>query len=78
MSRTASATPGEELWCPARLIPVAVVGDALVGHNGVLRYGAEPRPELVRALIESRVERILVSHGEPVLGGEALRALLAV
>lgn len=56
----------------------AVVGDALVGHNGVLRYGAEPRPELVRALVESRVERILVSHGEPVLGGEALRALLAV
>lgn len=67
-----------------------VAGDVILGApGGGLRLcpeswlptgtGHERLRESLRPLLELDVERVLVSHGEPVLtgGGEALRALLA-
>lgn len=67
-----------------------VVGDVFLGdENGGLRFcpaswlpdgvGHEQLREALRSLRDLDVERVLVSHGAPLLerGGDALRALLA-
>jgi glyoxylase-like metal-dependent hydrolase (beta-lactamase superfamily II) len=70
-------------WIPEHA--ALVFGDLLVGRNGGLwvpepwlgeRYGEGLR--LLRPLLEAPVERVLVTHGEPVLEGgrEALAAAL--
>lgn len=83
------AAPADETlyWLPsARAV---VPGDSLLGVDGGLALcpaswlarGGTTRSlvEALRPLLELEVERVLCSHGAPVLsgGGDALRALLA-
>ena len=73
----AAGRPDEVVfWIPEHR--AVVVGDALVGDGaGGLRAS---RPELVpglRPLLELDPAFVLVSHGEPVRGPDALRAALA-
>jgi glyoxylase-like metal-dependent hydrolase (beta-lactamase superfamily II) len=54
-----------------------VVGDALMGDGeGGLRLPSEELRESLAPLLELEIELVLVSHGEPVRGDAALRALL--
>jgi hypothetical protein len=74
-------------WLPA--VATLVPGDALIGDGGGLRVcpqswlgdarvGREGLAERMRALLELPIERVLVSHGEPVLraGHTALAAAI--
>jgi len=77
------------LWLPSHR--ALVFGDAVVEHGGSLRVWCQDRVDegvrrfyrerfnpTLRTLLELDVERVLVTHGEPVLsgGGEALERAL--
>ncbi len=62
-------------WIPEHR--ALVVGDALMGDGeGGLRLPSEELRESLAPLLELGIELVLVSHGEPVRGDAALRALL--
>ena len=81
---------GEQpLWLPSHR--ALVFGDAVVEYGGKLRVWVQDRVDdkvrrfyrerfnpTLAPLLELDVERVLVTHGEPVLegGGEALRQAL--
>jgi glyoxylase-like metal-dependent hydrolase (beta-lactamase superfamily II) len=72
-------------WIPEH--HALVCGDIVIGRAGGLRLPRtwigeehyEAVVETLRPLLDLPVERVLVTHGEPVLagGGEALAAALA-
>ena len=72
-----TGSPGEvAFWLPEHRC--LVVGDATRSDSGrLVAHGASPA--FATAVLMLDVERVLVSHGEPVLAGahEALRAALA-
>jgi hypothetical protein len=72
-----SGRPDEVLfWIPEHR--ALVVGDALAGDGqGGLRLTVPELADALRPLLELDVALVLVSHGEPVRGAGALRALLA-
>lgn len=69
---------GDEVlfWLPEH--GALVAGDVLRGRGGGLEVAGELAPSAVATLLALPVERVLVSHGEPVLGGgrAALRSTL--
>ncbi|HVA30876.1 MAG TPA: hypothetical protein VMU58_06370 [Gaiellaceae bacterium] len=73
-----SGVAGEVVfWLPDHRTLVS--GDVLVGRDGGLAVTGDPVRRALDELAALPVERILVSHGEPVLerGGDALRAALS-
>jgi len=79
---------GETLfWLPG--VATLVAGDRLIGRDGALglcpqswlagrRVDRAGLAELMRPLLELAVERVLVSHGEPVLEGGRAALLRAI